>query len=288
MTIRNDFSFKVQVGFKSTLLSIQHRKITESHRSHAEPENFTKIIIHFSLESKSARQFGALLPEQQNRQHQLKWFQIQTVAEKFSFTLYILRVLNLQRKLPNVGKVHPECPVKRISGQDHFFRFKLPFEQQSFISGVDEYVQILRLAIELQQMCNSDSLHCVQNQIKIIVVRKIVLCCSGIQIENIRCAEAIRWGKVKQGRNVPEGENNDQRRQRCAKSTFLGQNRKQVSQRRINAKCELWGWSYARISCNPAFLNNHAQMYTFCLNSLSHFARCSLGCISRPQVLSLT
>ncbi|CAL6113215.1 Hypothetical_protein [Hexamita inflata] len=234
--IRNDFSFKVYAGFKSTLLSIQHRKFTESHRSHAEPENFTKIIIHFSLESKSARKFGALLPAQQNRQHWLKWFQIQAIAEKLSFMLCILRVLMLNSKLPNVGKIHPEYPVNRISGQDHFFRFKLPFVLQSFISGVDEYVQILRLAIQLQQMCNYDSLHCVQNKIIIIVVQKVVLCCGGVQIENIRGAEAIRWGKVKQVRNVPEGENNDLRRQRCAKSTFLGQHRIQVSQRRINAK----------------------------------------------------
>ncbi|CAL6114930.1 Hypothetical_protein [Hexamita inflata] len=122
--------------------------------------------------------------------------------------------------------------------------FKLPFELQSSISGVDQYVQILRLAIQLQQMCNGDSLNCVQNKIIIIVVQKVVLCCSGIQIENMRGAEDIRRGKVKQGRSVPEGENNDLWRQRCAKNTFLGQNRILVGQRRINTKCQLWGWSY--------------------------------------------
>ncbi|CAL6044213.1 Hypothetical_protein [Hexamita inflata] len=56
-------------------------------------------------------------------------------------------VLKWSRKFPNVGKIHLECSVKRISGQDQIFRFKLPFEQQSFISGVGEYVQIMRMAI---------------------------------------------------------------------------------------------------------------------------------------------
>ncbi|CAL6097605.1 Hypothetical_protein [Hexamita inflata] len=113
----------------------------------------------FQLEKQICWKFGDLLPEQQNCQHRLKWFQIQTIAEKFSLTLCILQVPSLRRKLPNVGKVHPVCPVKRISSQDQIFRFKLPFEQQSFISGVDQYVQILRLAVQLQQMCNCDSLN---------------------------------------------------------------------------------------------------------------------------------
>ncbi|CAL6076565.1 Hypothetical_protein [Hexamita inflata] len=189
----------------------------------------------------------------------------------------------LNRKFPNAGKILQRYPVKRISGQDHFFMFKLPFELQSFISGVDEYVQILRMAIQLQQMCNCDSLNCVQNKIKIVVVQKMVLCCGGIQIENMRGADSIRWDKVKQGRNVPEGGNNALRRQRCAKNTFLGQNRILVSQRRINTKCELWGWSYAFTSCNPAFLYNHAHECTFSLNSLSHVPGAAWGVFPVPR-----
>ncbi|CAL6112061.1 Hypothetical_protein [Hexamita inflata] len=102
-------------------------------------------------------------------------------------------------------------------------------------------------------MCTCDSRSCVQNKYLIIVVQKMVLCCSGIQNETIRGAEAIRRDKVKQGRNVPEGENNALRRQRCAENTFLDQNSIQVSLRRTFAKCELWGWWYACTSCNSAF-----------------------------------
>ncbi|CAL6085172.1 Hypothetical_protein [Hexamita inflata] len=214
---------------------------------------FYQIIIHFNLKSKSAWKFGALLPSELNCWHYPKWLQIQTIIGKFSFILCNLRVLRQSIQFLNTGKVHLECSVKRISGQVQFFRFKLPFVLQSFISGVDEYVQIMRMAIQLQQVCNCDSRSCVQNKYLIIVVRKMVLCYGGIQNENIRGAEAIRWDKVKQCRNVPEGGNSALRRQRCAEITFLGLNSIQVRQRRINAKCELWGWWYACTSCNSAF-----------------------------------
>ncbi|CAL6107919.1 Hypothetical_protein [Hexamita inflata] len=227
---------KCKLVQKAHYWSIYHRKITESHRNNAEPENFTKIIIHFSLKANLLGNSALCCQNNIIANIGSNSSKYRLSPEIFSLSLSTLQVLSQLRKLPNVGKVHPECPVKRISGQDHFFRFKLPFELQSFISGVDEYVRILRLAIQLQQMCNSDSLNCVQNKIIIIVVQKVELRCGGVQIENISGAEAIRWGKVKQGRNVPEGENNDLRRQRCAKSAILGQNRLQVSQRRINAK----------------------------------------------------
>ncbi|CAL6044215.1 Hypothetical_protein [Hexamita inflata] len=100
-------------------------------------------------------------------------------------------------------------------------------------------------------------------------MQKMVLCCSGIQIENICGAEAIRRDKVKYDRYMPEGENNDLRRQRCAKNTILGQNSIQVRQRIINAKCELWGWWYACTSCNTSFPYQYAHTYNISLKSLS-------------------
>ncbi|CAL6020969.1 Hypothetical_protein [Hexamita inflata] len=97
----------------------------------------------------------------------------------------------------------------------------------------------------------------------------MVLCCGGIQIENIRGAEAIRRVEVKQGRNVPEGGNSALKRQRCAKITFLGKNSILVSWRRVNAKCEFWWWWYAFTSRNPAFVDQYAHTYIISLKSLS-------------------
>ncbi|CAL6038222.1 Hypothetical_protein [Hexamita inflata] len=131
-------------------------------------------------------------------------------------------------------------------------------------------------------MCNYDSQSCVQNKYLINLVRKMVLCCSGIQNQNIRGAEAIRRDKVKQGRNVPEGGNNSLRRQRCAKITFLGQNSIQVSQRRVNAKCELWRWWYACTSCNPAFVDQYAHAYNISLKSLSRTPGAAWGLYPMP------
>ncbi|CAL6106843.1 Hypothetical_protein [Hexamita inflata] len=116
-------------------------------------------------------------------------------------------------------------------------------------------------------MCNCDSLRCVQNKYFIIVVQKVVLCCGDIQIENICGAEAITCGKVKQGRNVPEGENNALKRQRCAKRQYLSQNRIQVSQRRINAKQQLWG---GRMHLHHAIPHSCTTMPKCILSALIH------------------
>ncbi|CAL6097279.1 Hypothetical_protein [Hexamita inflata] len=110
----------------------------------------------------------------------------------------------------------------------------------------------------------------------------MVLYCGDIQIENIRGAEAIRRGKVKQVRNVPEGENNDLRRQRSVKNTFQGKNSILVSWRRINAKCELWGWWYACASCNQAFVDYYVHTYNINLKSLSRTPGAAWGLYPMP------
>ncbi|CAL6065585.1 Hypothetical_protein [Hexamita inflata] len=138
------------------------------------------------------------------------------------------------------------------------------------------------MAIQLQQMYNNDSRSYVQNKYQIILVKKMVLCCSGVQIENIRSAEAIRRVQMKQVRNVPESKNNALRRQRCAKSTFMGLNSIYVSQRRVIAKCELWGLWQAFTSCNPAFTDYYAHTYNISLNSPNSMPGAAWGLYPMP------
>ncbi|CAL6104333.1 Hypothetical_protein [Hexamita inflata] len=88
----------------NTEYSLNRREITLSQRISSNHHSF-------QLEKQIVWKFGALLPEQYNRQHGLKQLQMQIDAEKFSLSMYSLRA-QLTKKIAKCWESTPRVPCK--------------------------------------------------------------------------------------------------------------------------------------------------------------------------------